>query len=147
MRWRTSSGSSGAFFAGIEKFGVRWKTVRWAACSAISGIDWIPDEPVPITPTRWPVKSTPSCGQRPVWYVGPANVPSPGTSGSLAADRQPTASTTNRAETVSSRSVDVMPRSVVTDQRSVDSSNTALVTLVSNSMSWRRSKRSATWLA
>ena len=38
-----------------------------AACSAISGIDWMPDEPVPITPTRWPVKSTPSCGQRPVW--------------------------------------------------------------------------------
>ena len=31
---------------------------------AISGIDWMPDEPVPMTPTRLPVKSTPSCGQR-----------------------------------------------------------------------------------
>src|SRR2546430_464332 len=29
------------------------------------GIDWMADEPVPITPTRWPLKSTPSCGQRP----------------------------------------------------------------------------------
>jgi len=31
------------------------------------GIDWIADEPVPITPTVLPVKSTPSCGQLPVW--------------------------------------------------------------------------------
>ena len=38
-----------------------------AACPAMTGIDWMPDEPVPITPTRWPVKSTPSCGQWPVW--------------------------------------------------------------------------------
>jgi hypothetical protein len=30
------------------------------------GIDWMAEEPVPITPTRWPLKSTPSCGQRPV---------------------------------------------------------------------------------
>jgi hypothetical protein len=28
---------------------------------------WIADEPVPITATRWPVKSTPSCGHAPVW--------------------------------------------------------------------------------
>ena len=47
-----ASGSSGAFLAGIEKFGVRWNTVRCSACSAMSGIDWIPDEPVPTTPTR-----------------------------------------------------------------------------------------------
>ena len=25
------------------------------------------DDPVPMTPTRWPVKSTASCGQWPVW--------------------------------------------------------------------------------
>jgi hypothetical protein len=52
--------------AGTLKFGVRWKTNRCAAWAAMIGIDWIADEPVPITPTRWPVKSTPSCGQRPV---------------------------------------------------------------------------------
>ena len=32
--------------------------------AAISGIDWIPDDPVPTTPTRLPVKSTGSRGQR-----------------------------------------------------------------------------------
>jgi hypothetical protein len=52
-------GSIGPLRAGIEKFGVRWNTVSCAACSAISGIDWIADEPVPITATRLPVKSTP----------------------------------------------------------------------------------------
>ena len=51
------------------EFGVRWNTVRCAACLAITGIAWIADEPVPITPTRIPVKSTPSCGQCPVWYT------------------------------------------------------------------------------
>jgi hypothetical protein len=30
------------------------------------GIDWMAEEPVPMTATRWPVKSTPSCGQWPV---------------------------------------------------------------------------------
>ena len=45
---------------------MRWNTVRWAACAAMIGIDWIADEPVPMTATRWPVKSTASCGQRPV---------------------------------------------------------------------------------
>ena len=29
--------------------------------------DWMAVEPVPMTPTRWPVKSTRSCGQWPVW--------------------------------------------------------------------------------
>jgi len=28
------------------------------------GVDWMAEEPVPMTPTRWPEKSTPSCGQR-----------------------------------------------------------------------------------
>ena len=67
----TSFEASGRLPAGMLKFGVRWNTVRWAACSAMTGIDWMPDEPVPMTPTRMPVKSTPSCGQWPVWYVGP----------------------------------------------------------------------------
>ena len=58
---------SGVLLAGTLKLAVRWKTVTCAACSAICGIDWMPDEPVPITATRLPVKSTPSCGQAPVW--------------------------------------------------------------------------------
>ena len=57
----------GPLRAGTTWFGVRWNTNRCAAWRAISGIDWTADEPVPITPTRRPVKSTPSCGQRPVW--------------------------------------------------------------------------------
>ena len=55
---------AGPLWAGIEKFGVRWNTTSSAACLAITGIDWMPDDPVPMTPTRLPVKSTPSCGQR-----------------------------------------------------------------------------------
>ena len=53
--------------AGKEYCAVRWNTVRCAASLAISGIDWIPEEPVPITATRLPSKDTGSCGQRPVW--------------------------------------------------------------------------------
>ena len=37
--------------------GVRWKTVSWAACSAICGTNWIADAPVPITATRLPARS------------------------------------------------------------------------------------------
>ena len=64
-------GASGRLPAGMLKFGVRWNTVRCAACSAMIGIDWMADDPVPMTPTRWPVKSTPSWGQWPVWYQVP----------------------------------------------------------------------------
>jgi hypothetical protein len=34
------------------KFGVRWKTTSEVACRAMRGMDWMADEPVPITPTR-----------------------------------------------------------------------------------------------
>ena len=61
-------------------------------------------------------------------------------SGIRAFDRQPVASTTNFAVTV-------LPSEVVTDHSEVVSSNTALSTRVSNWMSGRRLKRSATWLA
>ena len=54
----------GAFLAGIVKFGVRWNTVTCAASWAMTGIDWMPDDPVPITPTRCPERSTPPCGHR-----------------------------------------------------------------------------------
>ena len=53
----------------------------------------MPVDPVPIMPTRLPVKSTPSCGHCPVWYQSPLNVSSPGMAGTLAVDRQPTAVT------------------------------------------------------
>jgi len=45
---------------------VRWNTVSSEACCAMIGIDWIAEEPVPIMPTRSPVKSTPWCGHSPV---------------------------------------------------------------------------------
>jgi hypothetical protein len=77
----------------MEKFGVRWKTVSSAACAAISGIDWMPDEPVPMTATRLPVKSTPSCGQRPVKKTCPWKRSAPSISGSFGTDRQPVAIT------------------------------------------------------
>jgi hypothetical protein len=38
--------------AGRAKFGVRWNTVSCTACSASNGIDWMPDDPVPMTAMR-----------------------------------------------------------------------------------------------
>ena len=81
----------------------------------MSGIDWMPDEPVPMTATRWPAKSTPSCGQVAVWYVRPAKVSRPGMSGKRQLERFPVAITQKRA---SKRS----PASVITVQRSAASS-------------------------
>ena len=52
--------------AGVVKVAVRWNTVRCAACAAMSGMAWMPDEPVPMTATRFPVKSISSCGHLPV---------------------------------------------------------------------------------
>ncbi len=48
-----------SFHAGTDQVAVRWNTVSSLACCAMIGIDWIADEPVPITPTRELVKSTP----------------------------------------------------------------------------------------
>ena len=53
----------------------------------------MPDEPVPITPTRLPVKSTPSCGQRLVKYTSPWKRSVPSMSSSFGIDRQPVAIT------------------------------------------------------
>jgi hypothetical protein len=110
---RSTSGSSGALRAGMLKLGVRWNTKRCAACSAMIGIDWMADEPVPMMPTRCPLKSTPSCGQLPVWYHGPRKSSSPGNFGSCATDRQPIAMMQNRAETTSPRSVRIVHRAAV----------------------------------
>ena len=132
-----SSSPSGRLPAGIEKFGVRWNTVMSDACRAMIGIDWMPELPVPITPSRLPVRSTPSRGQCPVWNVSPRKLSMPGTSGVFDADRHPVAMITNWAPTTS-------PVSVVTVQR--PPSYTAETTRVSKVMSRRRSNRSATWL-
>src|SRR5690349_17099510 len=103
----------------------------------MTGTDWMPDDPVPMTATRLPVKSTGSCGQCSVWYTSPANVLNPGKSGVNAADSGPVAMMQNRAEMTS-------PPSVVTVQRSVSSSSTAEATLVLNVIPERRSSLSAT---
>ena len=87
------------------KFGVRWNTSRCAAWRAMIGIDWIAEEPVPMMPTRCPVKSTPSRGQWPVWYRAPSKLSSPSNRGTCAEDRHPVAITQNRADTRSPRSV------------------------------------------
>ena len=89
---------------------MRWKTLTWRAWRAISGIDWMPDEPVPMTPTTSPAKSTGSCGQVPVWKWRPLKSARPGMSGTRAAERQPVAITTKRA-------VAEAPSAVVRDQR------------------------------
>ena len=71
--------------------GVRWKTVSCPACCAITGIACTPLEPVPITPTRFPARSTPSWGHAPVWYESPSKLSRPGMLGIWPAERQPMA--------------------------------------------------------
>ena len=66
LRSATACGSSGPFQAGTLKGGVRWNTVTSAAPSAMIGIACTAEEPVPSTATRFPRKSTSSCGHRPV---------------------------------------------------------------------------------
>ena len=118
---------------------MRWKTARLPAVSAITGTAWIPVEPVPTCPTRLPEKSTPSCGQRPVWCHSPLKVSSPGMLGTLAELRQPTA-------VISHWQVKRSPASVVTVQRPEASSQAAAATFVSSWMSGRSASVSATWL-
>ena len=91
--------------AGRVKLAVRWNTVRCFACLAMCGIICTPDEPVPMTPTRSPVKSTPSCGHSPVWYHLPLKLFRPGMPGVRGVDRLPVAMMQNGAVTVSPLSV------------------------------------------
>ena len=60
--------------------GVRWNTVRCAARSATTGTNWMADAPVPITATRWPVRSRES-SHRAEWNEVPPNLPAPPMSG------------------------------------------------------------------
>ena len=87
------SGSIGPLRAGRLKLAVRWKTVRCLAWLAMIGIICTPDEPVPITPTRRPLKSTPSCGHRPEWYHLPLKFVRPLKSGTRGVERLPAAMT------------------------------------------------------
>ena len=78
-----------------------------------------------MTPTRFPVRSKPSLGQRLVNNDVPAKPAIPGMSGSSGTDKIPEAATTNGA-------VNVSPASVCTDQTPAGSSNVIATTLVLN---------------
>ena len=58
-----SSAGISALWRGAHQFGRRWYTVSSPTLSAISPITCTPVAPVPMTATRWPVRSTGSCGQ------------------------------------------------------------------------------------
>jgi hypothetical protein len=96
-------------------------------------------DPVPTTPTRLPVKSTPSAGQRPVWYHSPSKLSMLLKSGTRGVERLPAAMMQKGALTTS-------PRAVVRVQRLAAGSWTAETIRVSSCTSRRRSKRSATRL-
>ena len=65
----------------------------------------MPVEPVPTKPTRWPAKSTPSCGHSAVWKHAPSKSSSPAKSGRLIDDRLPTPEMQYRAVTRSPAAV------------------------------------------
>jgi len=105
----------------------------------MTGIIWIPEEPVPMTPTRRPEKSTPSSGQSPLWYQLPLKLSNPGKFGTLGSERLPVAMMQNGAWKTS-------PLAVVTIHRSVVLSKAADTTRVPVRMNCLSSRRSATWL-
>ena len=92
-----SSGEIGALFSGVHQLAVRSYTVREATVSTTAGITWTPLEPVPMTATRMPVKSTGSDGHSPVWYDSPRKSSRPGTSGKKGTESTPVAATKQRA--------------------------------------------------
>ena len=53
-----SSGVIGRLLSGVHQLAVRWYTVSEATSSAIAAISCTPLDPVPITATRLPTKST-----------------------------------------------------------------------------------------
>ena len=71
----------GALLSGVHQLAVRWYTVREATSSAMAGMTCTPLEPVPMTATRLPAKSTGVAGHSPVWYDSPPKSSRPGTSG------------------------------------------------------------------
>ena len=103
------------------------------------GMDCIADEPVPMTPTRFPEKSTFSCGQRPVCKTGPSKSSRPSKAGKFGEERHPVAITQKVAEIRS-------PLPVSTTQWLASSSKTAERIRVLKTTSLLKSKRSAAWL-
>ena len=69
---------SPAFPAHLPGASHRWKTVRCSTMGAMSWMTWTPDAPVPMTPTRFPARSTPLAGHEPVWRTSPLNESRPG---------------------------------------------------------------------
>ena len=98
---RINSGVRRLFPSGMHQFGVRWKTCSCAAVSATIGMICTPVAPVPMTPTRLPLKSTPagppfsSRGHRDEWKDSPRNVSTPGMLGTRVAESGPTAEIRN----------------------------------------------------
>ena len=85
----------------------------------------MPVAPIPITPTRLPVKSIGSLGQRAVWKMRPLNVSCPGNIDESGAESMPVQPIRNCVSIVS-------PVSVFTVQRPVVSLKWALVIVVLN---------------
>ena len=77
---------------GAAHCGERWNTVADSTRSAIAGTSCIELAPLPITPTRLPVRSR-SSGQRAVWTSVPANRSRPSILGHLGRCSPPTAVT------------------------------------------------------
>src|SRR5699024_3867464 len=101
------------FLAGKLDWAVRWNTVKCSASLAITGMDCTPLEPVLITPTFLPVKSTCSCGQFPDWYHSPVKEFNSLKSGTfVAAAKQTTAVIKYVAVSDASSSVKIFPKFV-----------------------------------
>ena len=73
-----SSGVIGRLLSGVHQLAVRWYTVSEATSPAMAGITCTPLDPVPMTATRLPAKSTGVVGHRPVWYDSPRKSLAPG---------------------------------------------------------------------
>ena len=95
--WACSSGVIGRLLSGVHQLAERWYTVREATWPAMAGITCTPLDPVPMTATRLPAKSTGVVGHRPVWCDSPRKSSRPGTSGKYGTERTPVAATRNRA--------------------------------------------------
>ena len=66
---------------------MRWNDVRCAAIGAVAVITWLPVEPLPITPTRLPVRSR-SSGHAPVCTRRPSKSSMPGKFGHVGRRQQ-----------------------------------------------------------
>ena len=128
----------GALFRGAAQFGRRWNTVSRSAALATSGMSWIAVAPVPITATRFPVRSRGSCGHRKEWNERPWKLSLASILGRVGVDSTPTAVATKRV-------VIWRPSWSLRAQVSVSSSNTIASTRQPNCMCSRSPNLSATW--